>query len=206
MSMMPDDVLKPLYGQCRLGDMTETLYAKLLGDSWANLADAVRRLHASPAPVHAVGVFRVRRGSNWLTRTLARLARFPPSGDAVDIQLVVTAQGDVEEWRRTFAGRPLVSLQSPRSDGLLAERMGRVELRFQLNVVAGALNYQTTSAALCLGRLRVPLPRWFRPRVTAWERSVGEGDQIDVSVEVRLPGLGCLIAYDGQLTRVEVPG
>jgi hypothetical protein len=182
------------------------LYPKLLGNSWWSLADAVRHLHASSAPVHAAGVFRVRRGSNWLTRALARLAQLPAAGEAVDIQLQVTARGDSEEWRRTFAGRPLVSLQSERPDRLLAERMGLVELRFRLQVVGGALAYQTSSAALCLGSFRVPLPHWFSPCVRAWERPVGEGNQLAVSVDVRLPLLGCLIAYDGKLTRVETQG
>ena len=188
------------------------LYPKLLGAAWASLDDAVRRLHAWGAPVHAVGVFRVRRGSNWLARTLARLGRLPAAGEAVDIQLVVTARADGEEWRRTFAGRPLVSLQYERPDGLLAERMGLTEMRFRLEAIGGALAYETTSAALCLGWLRVPLPRWFGARVRAWERPVGDGDQINVSVEVELPLLGRLIAYDGSLTRVnaqtpvEAPG
>jgi hypothetical protein len=141
-----------------------------------------------------------------LARTLARLAQLPAAGEAVDIQLLVTARSDGEEWRRTFAGRPLVSLQSERPDGLLVERMGLVEMRFRLKVVGGALTYQTASAALCLGSLRVPLPRWFSPRVRALERSVGEEEQIDVSVEVRLPLLGCLIAYNGMLTCIEGQG
>jgi hypothetical protein len=187
--------------RCRSG-----LYAKLLGDSWLSLDVAVRRLHASGPLVHAVGVFRVRRGSNLLARTLARLARLPAAGEAVDIQLRVTAWGGGEKWQRTFAGRPLVTLQSERPVGLLAERMGFVEMRFRLQVVGGALAYRTTSAALCLGSLCVPLPRWFTPRVGALERPVGEVGQIDVSVEVHLPLLGCLIAYDGTLTSVEAQG
>src|SRR5438105_3364605 len=97
------------------------LYPKLLGDSWGSLNDAVRWLHVAGAPVHAVGVFRVLRGDNWLARTLARLAQLPAAGEAVDVHLLVTARGDGEEWRRAFAGRPMVSLQSERPDGLLVE-------------------------------------------------------------------------------------
>jgi hypothetical protein len=182
------------------------LYPKLLGRSWWTLDDAIRRLHASSAPVHAVGMFRVRQGSSWLARTLARLAQLPAAGEAVEVQLTVSARGDSEEWRRTFAGRPLVSLQSPRPEGLLAERMGPVEMRFRLQVVGGALAYQTTSAALCLGSLRVPLPPWFCPRVRALERAVGGGEQIDVSVEVHFPLLGRLITYEGKLSHVEAKG
>jgi len=123
------------------------LYWKLLGDSWGSLNHAVQRLHVLDAPVHAIGVFRVRLGSNWLARTLARLAQLPTAGEAVDIQLWVTARGEGEEWRRTFAGRPLVTVQSERPDGLLVERVGPVEMRFRLRVVGGALVYQATSAA-----------------------------------------------------------
>ena len=141
-----------------------------------------------------------------MARTLAWLARLPAAGEAVDIQLLVTAWDGGEKWQRTFAGKPLVTLQSDRPDGLLAERMGFVEMRFRLEVVGGALAYRTTSAALCLGSLRVPLPHWFSPRVRALERTGGEGDQIDVSVEVHLRVLGCLLAYDGKLTRIEVQG
>lgn len=124
----------------------------------------------------------------------------------MEVRLVVSARGDGEEWRRTFAGRPLVSMQARRSDGLLAERMGIVEMRFRLEVVGGALSYQTTGTALCLGPLRVPLPRWLSPRITAWERAAGDGDQVQVSVEVNFPFLGRLIAYDGKLTGIEVQG
>jgi hypothetical protein len=138
-----------------------------------------------------------------LSRTLARLARLPAAGEAVDVQLRVTKQKEGEEWRRTFAGNPLVSLQSHRGADLLVERMGIVEIRFRLEVAGGALNYQTVSAALRLGSLLVPLPRWLSPRVTAWERAVGDMNQINVSVEVNFSLLGRLIAYGGMLTQVE---
>jgi len=178
------------------------LYQKLLGASWPDLDVALRRLHDSGETVRAVGVFRVRHGSNRLASALARLARLPAAGEAVDVRLQVTAREWGEEWRRTFAGRPLVSAQSNRGAGLLVERMGIVEMRFSLEAVGGALNYQTVSVALRLGSLRVPLPYRLSPRVMAWERDVGDMNQIHVSVDVTLPLLGRLIAYDGILTQV----
>lgn len=179
------------------------LYPKLLGASWHDLNAAIQRLHASGGAVHAVGVFRVRHGRDGLARTLARLARLPAAGEAVDIRLQVTELEEGEEWRRTFAGRPLVSVQADRSDGLLLERMGIVEMRFRLEVAGGALNYETVGAALRFGFLRLPLPRWLSPRVSAWEKAAGHTDQIHVSVDVNLPLLGRLIAYDGMLTQIE---
>lgn len=182
---------------------TSELYPKLLGAAWPDLDATIRRLHESGGTVHAVGVFQVRHGGNRLARALARIARLPAAGEAVDVRLQVTAQEKGEEWRRTFAGRPLVSLQFDRGDGLLAERMGIVEMRFRLEGAGGALNYQTVSAAFGLGSFQVSLPRWLSPRVTAWERAVGDMNQINVSVEVNFSLFGLLIAYDGLLTQVE---
>ena len=121
----------------------------------------------------------------------------------MDVRLQVTAQEDGEEWRRTFAGRPLVSMQSARGAGLMVERLGVMEILMRLEVVGGALSYQTGSAALRLGSLRIPLPDRLGPHVTAWEKAVGDTNQIHVSVDVTLPLLGRLIAYDGILTQIE---
>jgi hypothetical protein len=134
---------------------------------------------------------------------MARLARLPAAGEAVDVRLQVAAQEEGEEWRRTFAGRPLVSIQCDRGAGLLVERLGTVEMLLRLEVVGGALSYQTVTAALRLGFLRVPLPYRLSPYVTAWEKAVGDTNQIHVSVDVTLPLMGRLIAYDGILTQVE---
>jgi hypothetical protein len=142
-----------------------------------------------------------------LAPALARLAHLPAAGEAVDVRLQVTALEDGEEWRRTFAGRHLVSMQSNRHDGrldgVMVERMGIVEMRLRLEVVGGALSFQTVSVALRMGSLRIPLPHWLSPRVTAWERAVDDRNQIHVSVNVTFPLLGRLIAYDGYLTQVE---
>jgi hypothetical protein len=180
------------------------LYPRLLGDSWFRLDDGIRRLHGSILPVKAQGVFRVRQGKNWLAGTLARLAHLPTAGEAVDVQLLVTPWNDGQEWRRTFAGRPLVSQHFERPRGRLAERWGFVEMRFRLEVDKGGLIYQTTSSALCLGSLRIRLPRWLSPIVMASDMPVGNKGEIAVSVKVQIPVVGSVIAYDGKLTRIEV--
>jgi hypothetical protein len=134
---------------------------------------------------------------------MTRLARLPAEGESVDVRLQVTAQEEGEEWRRTFAGRPLLSMQYDRGAGLLMERLGTVEMLLRLEVVGGALSYQTVSAAMRLGSLRIPLPYRLSPHVTAWEKAVGDTNRIHVSVDVTMPLLGRLIAYDGILTLVE---
>jgi len=175
------------------------LYPTLLCGSWHELDEAVQRLHAADKTIHASGVFQVFRGTNWITRMLAKLARLPPAGEAVDVRLVVTPHPEGEEWQRSFDGRPLVSMQYPSPGGLLCERMGMAETRFRLEVIEHALHYRAISAALCLGKMRIRLPRWFCPRVTACERAGDEKEQVIVNVEIIVPWLGRLIAYAGVL-------
>ena len=171
------------------------LYASVLGAAWNDLDEAVRRLHSGD--IRATGAFRVVHGSNVFSRLLAWAGRLPAAGENIDLQLVVVANEHSEVWRRSFAGKLLVSTQWKRSDGMLAEAMEPSETGFQLAVVSGALHYQSQSAALRLGPLRIPLPNWLAPRMTAREEPAGSSGQVFVWVEVTLPLLGRLIHYEG---------
>jgi hypothetical protein len=175
------------------------LYAQVLGSRWQELAEMVRRLHTPGAVVTAVGVFQVRRG-NWLTRCLAWLAGLPREADAVPVHLTVTPTGTTEEWRRLFDGTPFVSWQWLEGDRLI-ERIGVSESQIEFDVAQGELHYRTKRFRLSLGFLRLPLPAWLGPSVTAWEKA--DGDRLHIHVEVRLPLLGRLICYEGTLTSIE---
>jgi hypothetical protein len=179
------------------------LYHQLLGASWNDLGEAVRRLHAEGQTVQAAGRFQVRHGDNRLTRLLVRLAGLPAAGEAVDVRLAIIPLRQGETWSRKFAGRPLVSFQSKGPDGLLAESMGPLELQFRLEILGEALVYHPEKAALRLGPLRIPLPRWLAPRISARENPSGP-NRTHVAVEVSLPVLGLLIAYNGTMTPLEV--
>jgi hypothetical protein len=180
------------------------LYPQLLGASWDDLAESVKRLHEKPGRIHATGTFRVRHGTRRLARWLIRLLRFPPAGEAVDVGLDVIPTDYGEEWRRTFAGRPLVSFQWRSSDGILAERIGPLEARFWLEVSNGTLTYSFRNAVLRLGPLRIPLPRWFAPQILGSETSISGCDHVRVSVKATMPVLGLLIGYDGTLTSIGI--
>jgi hypothetical protein len=173
------------------------LYARLLGDSWAALPQAVRDMHCGGSAVRAVGLLRVARGANRLARWLAALLRLPAAGAAVPVTLVITPSTAGEEWRRTFAGRPLVTRQWSQPGRLLVEQAGLTELRFRLEVRDGGLVYHAAGAALRLGWLRVPLPRWLAPTVTARESPAAMPGRIVVSVRVCLPVLGLMVSYEG---------
>lgn len=175
------------------------VYRQVLGPAWGALDESVRRFHGDGTLVHASGSFRIRHGCSWLSRVLARLQNMPRAGEAVPMQLTLTPLPGGEEWHRSFAGQRMMSTQHAAADGLLAERIGHSVLHFQLEVRDGALHLRTVRSALHLGRLRVPLPLWLSPRVTASETPTPDG-RIAVSVQVDLPILGLFIAYEGTVT------
>jgi hypothetical protein len=115
------------------------LYPRLIGTAWHELAECVRLLHDGGRIICAAGTFCVHQAQP----LLARLARMPVAGERVPLRLVITPIDNGEVWHRTFAGKPLVSQQWARPDGLLVERMGPLELRFRLTGQAGALCYRS---------------------------------------------------------------
>ena len=179
------------------------LYERLLGDGWRRLDGPVRLLHERGSGPCGEGLFAV-RGGNLFARALARLAGLPAPCEKVRVCLSVTPlEGGGERWQRTFGGRPFDTLQREGDGGLLAERAGPFELLFGLSEEGGALVYMQARAALCVGRLRVPLPRARAPRVEARERGADDGREVFVSVSSSAPLAGLVLSYEGRL-RVEV--
>lgn len=178
---------------------TETagLYAQVLGHNWDCLEEPVRRLHIASCPVKARGVFRVQRGG-WLARRLAGLVGLPRDGEQIPLQLVVTSDSGREQWHRSFAGRPFISWQWKTSDGSLAEQMGLFVQQFRLSAANGALLYEHHGSTFRLGFLRIPLPGWLSPKVTA--RETASGEQVAVVVTTHLPLVGLLVTYEGNIT------
>jgi hypothetical protein len=171
------------------------LYPSVLGESWAQLPEAVRAMHLDGRPRR--GLFRVRRGGTVSARLLARILGLPAAGSGVSVRLQVRVAGESERWERTFGSRLLLTTQYPGPEGLLAERFGAVELRFRLEARGGALVYRSMGAVLRLGPARVPLPRWLAPSVRARERGAEGG--VTVRVGVTSPFTGPLVAYAGRL-------
>ncbi|HVF59911.1 MAG TPA: DUF4166 domain-containing protein [Thermoanaerobaculia bacterium] len=153
----------------------------------------MRRAHTSSS---ARGSFRVWCAPGLAARALCRLVRLPPAGEAVDTRLSVTTEGEGERWVRSFGERLLTSDGTAGRDGLLVERVPPVELRFRLEPEAGALRFRQVGAALRLGRLRLPLPGFLVPRVSAREAPAGDG-AVRVEVTVRAPLLGPIFGYEG---------
>jgi hypothetical protein len=175
------------------------LYAHSLGDAWRELAPPVRSLHSAEGETR--GRFVVMHGRRWIARRLAKASRLPRATKCAETRLRIVTEGESQRWERQFDGEQLVTTQWAGDDGCLMERIRAWELTFRLRVEDGALHYEQQRARLCVGPLRVWLP--WTPVVSAAERPDGP-TRVRVSVNVRLPFIGRLIAYDGWLDVEEV--
>jgi hypothetical protein len=181
------------------------LYPQLVGNAWHYLDEKVRRNHLQDKVVfRAAGQFSIDCG-NGCARLIGRLMGLPPPAVTVKTRLEIRSQEEVEEWRRTFGDKPLISMQYACSSGQLLERVGPFEIRFQVKAVNGELHYCQTGAAIWLGPWRLRIPLKLSPRVAAQEKASRAPNQVEVSVEVRLPLVGLLIRYEGT-TRPEKAG
>jgi hypothetical protein len=175
-----------------------TLYARVMGDSWFQIAAPVRSVHAVHPVLRTRGDLRVDRGRHRLVRVLAWMLRLPRPCAAATARLIVTALGDGERWERTFNGRRFETRQRKSNDFELAERYGVLEFRFRLEASGGSLLYVQRDACLLFGWIRLRIPAAWAPRVAAREDPAGPA-RVNISVRVTLPGIGLLIAYDGSI-------
>ena len=176
------------------------LYLRLLGAAWADLDEALRQAHLDGEKLRLSGTFRIRYGKGRVARLAAIILRLPAAGEAVVTRLTVLRTASGEKWTRRFAGSALITTQSVAADGTMRERFGLIEISCRLEAGGGAIHYHQVGAAICLGGLRLPLPRWLWPVVDGTEEAHGP-DATHVSVRVTVPLIGHLISYDGIVRR-----
>ena len=183
-----------------------SLYASLMGASWARLDPAVRGAHLGQRDhLVAQGSFEVRGGQTRRARVIAALMRLPASGEKVATTLRVRrGAGGRQRWTRHFGkSRPIETVQLRGPAQTMEERFGPVRLRFELAQEGGSLRYVQVGAALGLGPLSCPLPAIFAPRVKGTEAGAGAPGRTVVDVEISTPLVGLLVGYKGW---VEVAG
>ena len=177
-----------------------SLYEHALGPAWGSLPEPVRRCHL-PGLV-ASGRFKITHTRSWLGRLVIAIMGMPRSGEDVQTDLRVAArerhQAQYQEWVRHFDGRPMTTEQYA-LDRRVAERMGSIELAFDVVASGDALEYVQRGARFCLLRLRIPLPAWCAPRVHARCWAEPHATAMNVRVRIALPMLGELVTYGGAL-------
>ena len=176
--------------------MTSTvLFPSLLGsDTWHALPTAVQAMHGAAPTLRARGIADVAGAGHFAARCLRRLLGLPPPGAQQALTLTIERHGTREIWTRRFTGRRMQSMLDRRpGSSLLYERLGPATLGFALRRDGDAIDWQLRS----LHMLGMPLPRALRGLVIS--RSGTRDGRYHFSVDVRLPMLGQLIAYEGWL-------
>lgn len=175
-----------------------SLYPRLLGGRWSELAERVRLCHEVAPTLRANAVLTVERGKGWLVRLGATLMRLPRAARDVRTSLEVTTVDDLQVWSRSFAGHPLVSTQYE-VGAMLAERFGLIEVQMTLEVQAGELHYRSARARLCLGPLRIPLPSFMCPKVDgrAFVEDATPPEHMSLRIRISHPLVGLVISYSG---------
>jgi hypothetical protein len=135
---------------------------------------------------------------------MVRLTPVPPAGRDVPTRLRVVRRDQSEQWTRTFGKFPLQSIQYARDTRLLAERFVRLEFHFRLEVRSGGICYCQSRTLVRVGCWWLPLPVWLSPRVVAEEMPGQSPDQTRVRVTIKLPLVGMLLDYQGQMETQEI--
>jgi len=177
--------------------MSRSLYARILGSTFRELDGRLKGLLGSPA---ASGAFLVRRGRGAMARLMGWMLGLPRAGSGIPVRLVVESAANGEIWRREIGAATFVTEQTATREGLLAERFGWIEFRLKVEADGTSVRFRQVGAALALGSLRVPLPRWLSPCVEALMRVEANDASPHVSVVLLAPAAGLLMAYEGSIT------
>lgn len=190
------------FAQFKIADATEaeTLgpspFRYWLGQSVADLPQAIRTLHDDPLERSAAGTVTVTRGTNPIATLMCRFLGFPPNGENLPLTVEFEPRGEGEIWRRVF---PASTFRShlrpwPGRGSHVKECVGPLAYGFAFVPAADALRMEFRGWWLC----GVPLPRALGPLVEArmWEEHGG----YRFSVDVAGLGIGRVIAYRGRLT------
>jgi Domain of unknown function (DUF4166) len=173
------------------------IYKRLLGSDWSSLAEAIRLAHKSG--VERTGVFSITRNDGFIARFVLVLSQMPKSATGTRTRLRITVQNQIEIWERWFGTERLMTRQWTDRNGLLVERFGTMEFQFALRPhPPDLLRYEQRGSRVHFGPLSLPVPKVLAPSVSATETAESP-TRVRIHVEVKLPLIGRLIAYDGYL-------
>ena len=173
-----------------------SLYERVLGPNYKQLAHVLRQFHGPASHGRARGRLAVEHGKGQAARCLAWVMRLPKETSQVDVTLQISADKEREIWERTFGSRKLRTRCSVWR-GLLIESTGPVVLGFELEVEDGGLRFIHRRSWL----LGIPLPRWCAPHAQAQVTPAGERWKIDLKLVH--PLLGPIVRYYGTMAPVE---
>lgn len=196
-SLLDLDEFEPLFASLAIRhaiserSLPPPLYARVMGQRFDKLPEAVRAMHRVCGDAGASGEATVERGGNLAARLVASVMRFPRAG-AHTLHVSFIERDGVETWTRTFGDRSFTS-QLSEHKGRLFERFGPLRFQFELPSDARGLEMRMVGWS-CIG---VPLPLVLAPRSIAreWE----EAGRFNFDVPIALPLVGMVVHYRGWL-------
>lgn len=171
---------------------TRPLYARVLGERFAQLPQRVRALHDLDGQRTWSGSAGVERGANPIAQVIGWIAGLPAAGPDQPLSVTFTPDGGAETWDRRFTGKRFLSRQH--QDGAdIIERVGPAALHLRPAADADGLTLSLAGMRV----LGLPVPRLLLPIVATreWE----EEGRYRFEVDCRIRGLGRLVRYSGWL-------
>jgi hypothetical protein len=173
------------------------IYPQLLDKNWDKMPIAIKTMHLTTETI--LGVFTVTHGKSKFAKLIARLLNCPKESKTAHVTLQITPNSKIEKWNRTFNQDNLITKQWVGNQGFLLEQWGHFQMQLQLHYENNTLYYGQKSLSIHFGKLFLKLPSWLQPKINAYETIGTNTNQVLVHVEVKLPFIGLLIQYDGNL-------
>jgi predicted DCC family thiol-disulfide oxidoreductase YuxK len=170
----------------------------LLGDDFARLPAAVRRVHGLDRSLGTAGSADVSLAKGLLAGLICWLSGLPLPGQNIPVTVTFHPDGHLREfWERHFGKRRYVStlrIGDPRAPGLLVEHFGPFAFKYRLKAQAVSLNWSLVGCRL----FGLRLPQWACPKIECVES--GDGERFLFDIDVAFPTVGHVIRYGGWLS------
>lgn len=167
------------------------LYARVMGERFARLPEAVRSMHDILRDGGATGEADVEGASGFLASLVARVFGFPPAGRHA-LHVGFEESEGRESWTRDFGGKRFKSHLSRRGSWVV-ERFG--PFRFAFDLPSDDADLRMELQRWWLGPLALPLALAPRTQAREW----AEGAHFHFDVCIALPLIGRLVRYRGWL-------
>ncbi|MEL8056728.1 MAG: DUF4166 domain-containing protein, partial [Pseudomonadota bacterium] len=120
------------------------LFQDVLGNDFERLPDALQALHSVSGEHVWRGQVQIARGRGWLSRLAGWIARFPPEGRDVFVEVAMTRTVETEVWQRQFGTHNLKStlrVASRNGRPVMTEQFGLFRFELGLRVEGDRLHW-----------------------------------------------------------------
>jgi len=170
---------------------SDALFPSRLGLAFTRLDTQLQWVHSGASRTLS-GTVTVERGTSIVAKLLAALTSLPPALNIAPIGIRIEVAGDEERWKRTYAGRHVMSSTLYKDGSALVERVGPAALTFRIVERNAGMDWQLERVSM-LG-IRLPAT-WFQISTRVDMKQGRYHFLIDSS----LSGVGRIVRYQGFL-------